>query len=290
MIIRAWTRYAWSSVAAASALAHLFQSGCFYPDYTFNEPEPTGAGGASTTASGSASSAGGASGTGGAPSTTAATATSSEAASTSSASSTGTGGTVVTIAPGDMIDDMEAASSNILQQGGRVGAWYTYNDGTAGATQTPMSGGTFLPDIIPGGRNGSTEAAHTSGMGFTAWGSGMGFDLHNTGSVKQAYSVAGFTGIAFWAKGSPSTIRFKALLLSTVAVAEGGACMDVCGDSHGAILSLTSEWQQFVVPFSSLKQQNWGTPAVWEPTSVLSIQFQAGIGALDFWVDDIGLY
>ena len=36
---------------------------------------------------------------------------------------------------------MEAGSSNILQQGGRVGAWYTYNDGTVGATQTPMSGG-----------------------------------------------------------------------------------------------------------------------------------------------------
>lgn len=293
MVMRAWTRYAWSSVAAGAVLVHVFQSGCFYPDYTFRDPEPTGAGGAASTASGSAmttSSAGGAPGTstqvssgaGGSPSSTAETAT-------SSASSTGTGGGIV-IAPANVIDDMEAGSSNILQQGGRVGAWYTYNDGTAGATQTPMAGGPFLPEAIPGGRDGSTEAAHTSGMGFTTWGSGMGFDLHNDGIVKQAYSVAGLTGIAFWAKGSPSTIRFKALILGTVPVAEGGECTKVCGDSHGAVIALTGEWQQFVIPFSTLKQQNWGTPAPWDPASVLSIQFQAAVGSLDFWVDDIGLY
>lgn len=290
MVMRAWTRYAWSSVAAVSALIHVFEAGCFYPDYTFNEPEPTGAGGASSTGM---SSAGGASaqvstGAGGSSTSTTGSAASTSSSS-SSASSSGTGGGVV-IAPANLIDDMEAGSSNILQQGGRVGAWYTYNDGTAGATQTPMAGGPFLPDAIPGGRDGSTEAAHTSGMGFTAWGSGMGFDLHNDGTVKQAYSVAGLTGIAFWAKGSPSTIRFKALLLGTVPVVEGGECTKVCGDSHGAILSLTAEWQQFVIPFSTLKQQNWGTPAPWDPASVLSIQFQAGIGSLDFWVDDIGLY
>ena len=73
-------------------------------------------------------------------------------------------------------------------------------------------------------------------------------------------------------------------------VAEGGECTKVCGDSHGAILSLTAEWQQFAIPFSTLKQQNWGTPSPWDPASLLSIQFQAGIGPLDFWVADIGLY
>ena len=297
MVMRSWTRYTWPSVAAVSALIHVFQSGCFYPDYTFNEPEPTGAGGASGSVSGSGmSSAGGAStqvssGAGGSPTSTtdSATSTSSSSSSSASSSSTGTGGGVV-IAPANLIDDMEAGSSNILQRGGRVGAWYTYNDGTVGATQTPMAGGPFLPQAIPGGRDGSTEAAHTAGMGFTTWGGGMGFDLHNDGIVKQAYSVAGLTGIAFWAKGSPTTIRFKVLLLGTVPVAETGECTKVCGDSHGAILSLTAEWQQFVIPFSSLKQQNWGTPAPWDPATVLSMQFQAGIGSLDFWVDDIGLY
>ncbi len=122
MVMRAWTRYAWSSVAAVSALIHVFQSGCFYPDYTFNEPEPSGAGGASGSTTGM-SSAGGAStqvstGAGGSPTTNSATSTSS---SSSSASSSGTGGGIV-IAPANLIDDMEAGSSNILQQGGRVGA------------------------------------------------------------------------------------------------------------------------------------------------------------------------
>ena len=42
MVIRAWTRHAWPSVAAVSTLIHVFQSGCFYPDYTFNEAQKLG--------------------------------------------------------------------------------------------------------------------------------------------------------------------------------------------------------------------------------------------------------
>ncbi len=298
MVRSAWARLAGATVAAVAAVVvHGSQAGCFYPDYTFNEPEPSGGGGATTTAAGGTSSTSSA-GAGGASSTSTATSgsvgdasstsASASASASSSASSSGTGG--VTIGAGDMIDDMEAGSGNILQQGGRIGSWYTYNDGSVGATQAPVAGGPFLPEMIADGHGASTEAAHTAGAGFTLWGSGMGFDLHNDGTTKQAYSVAAFTGVAFWAKGSPASIRLKVLILATVAVAEGGTCATSCGDSHGAILALTGAWKPYIIPFASLKQQNWGTPAAWDPTTVLSIQFQAGIGAEDFWIDDIGLY
>ena len=131
MVGSGWARHAAATVATTAAVVYGFQAGCFYPDYTFNEPEPSGAGG--TTASSGASSAGGApstssaasTGVGGAASSTAsgsASATSGVTASSSAASSS-TGGVVV--APANVIDDMEAGSGSILQQGGRVGTWYT---------------------------------------------------------------------------------------------------------------------------------------------------------------------
>ncbi|APR85782.1 Hypothetical protein A7982_11131 [Minicystis rosea] len=194
------------------------------------------------------------------------------------------------IAPGDVIDNMEAGTGSILSQGGRIGSWYTYNDGTTSGMQTPLAGGMFAPELIPGGHGTSTKAARTHGMGFTTWGAGMGFDLHNTGTTKSAYDVSAFKGVAFWAKGEPGTIRFKALTSATVAFAEGGLCTAVCGDSHGAIVPLTSDWVQITIPFTSLTQEGWGTQEDWNPMQVLSIQFQSGAVPFDFWVDDIGFY
>src|SRR5262249_32289541 len=108
--------------------------------------------------------------------------------------------------------------------------------------------------------------------------------------TKTVYPVVGFTGLAFWAKGSP-TIRVKVLITSTVSVAEGGLCTANCGDNHGMSVSLTSGWVQYAVPFAGLTQEGWGAPAPFDPARVLSVQFQVVAGAsFDFWIDDIGLY
>ena len=68
MVRSAWARHAGATVATAAALVYGLQSGCFYPDYTFNEPEPSGVGGATTTGAPT-----GTSSAGGAPSTSSAT-------------------------------------------------------------------------------------------------------------------------------------------------------------------------------------------------------------------------
>src|SRR5690606_22911079 len=62
----------------------------------------------------------------------------------------------------ELIDDLEDGDAQILAQGDRVGAWFTYNDGSG--SQSPATG---APNFSPGapGRE-SSYAARTNGGGF----------------------------------------------------------------------------------------------------------------------------
>jgi hypothetical protein len=186
-----------------------------------------------------------------------------------------------------MIDDLEDNDGSILMQGGRNGAWYTFHDATAGGTQTPAMGDPFLPGDCG---HASVKCAHTSGSGFKDYGAGFGFDLNNDGTTKGVYSVATFTGIAFWAKGTP--FRLNVLTSATVPTAEGGTCATTkCSDNFGTTIAATADYQQFVVPFSSLKQEGWGDPTTWDATKVLAVQFKLGPNVtFDVSIDDVGLY
>lgn len=229
---------------------------------------PLGTGG--TTASGS----GGSTGSAGSP------------PSGAGGGTTGPAGSV-TVSAANMIDDLEDGDGSITSQGGRVGAWYTYNDQTAGGTQTPAMGDTFVPS--DGGYMGG-KCAHTSGSGFTTWGAGFGFDLNNDGTSKKTYSVGSFTGVAFYAKGTP--FRLKVLTSATVPSTDGGSCTGMkCGDNFGTAITATADYQEFVVPFSSLTQEGWGTAATFDPATVIGIQFQVGKGVtFDISIDDVGFY
>jgi hypothetical protein len=247
--------------------------------------------GGGTSGGGAGGSAG--SGTGG-------SATGGSGGSSGSATGGSGGGSSVTISPENMIDDMEAGTGSIIMQEGRVGAWYTYNDESAGGTQTPVAGEPFLPEAIPGGNGTSLYAAHMVGSGFGVWGAGMGFDLNNPGDgeggagIKGQYDGSAFQGIAFWAKGSVP-MRFKVQLAGTVPTTAGGTCTGdpdlECQDSHGKSIPLSENWQQYVIPFTDLKQEGWGTKVGWDATTLVGIQFQVA-KSLDFdvWIDDIGFY
>ena len=189
-----------------------------------------------------------------------------------------------------MIDDMELGLSGIGKACGRLGFWYTYNDGTTGATQTPSAGTSFLPETIPGGRGTSTKAAHTSGSGFTTWGAGMAFDLNNAGgtATKGTYSAAGFSGITFYAKASASLpLRVNVSTSSTDPV--GGICSGAkCNDHFGSSITLSTAWTAYTLTFKDIKQQGWGTPATFDATKLVGLQFQVDKGTtFDFWVDDV---
>jgi hypothetical protein len=199
----------------------------------------------------------------------------------------GAGPGSVSISPDNMIDDLEDNDGSILLLGSRVGAWYTYHDATAGGMQTPEMGIAFVPQDC--GR-ASVKCARTTGSGFADYGAGFGFDFNNTGSAKGIYDVGSFTGIAFWAKGTP--FRLKVLTSATVPAAEGGSCATTkCSDNFGTAIAANADYQQFVVPFSSLTQEGWGDKATFDPKTVIGVQFQVKANVtFDISIDDVGLY
>jgi hypothetical protein len=189
----------------------------------------------------------------------------------------------------DMIDNFEDGDGALVPNGGRQGYWYVFNDETIGGTQTPASD-MVLPQA--GGAAGTSMAMHTTGNGFTVWGAGVGVDLNNMGGdpgIKMIWDASGSTGIVLMAKGN-GQVRASVQIEATIPVAEGGTC-DVDCDPHGKVLLLSSEWQQFTLPFNQLTQEGWGTPAAWDASTVVGLQFKVAANVnFDFWVDEVGFY
>jgi hypothetical protein len=201
---------------------------------------------------------------------------------------------------------MEQGLSTIIVQGGRQGSWFTYNDGTDGGVQTPTAGGPCFPSLIPdGGRCGSLHAMHTFGSGFTSYGAGLGFNLNQApgGMLPMPYDAMGYNGIAFWALGPASgslEIQVEILTSATTPVSAGGECVSACDDHfYLAVQFPSTGWAELTVPLAAgpgqLAQQGFGTPATFDKTKLLAVQFVSTkiidpSDTFDFWVDDIGFY
>jgi hypothetical protein len=193
-----------------------------------------------------------------------------------------------------LIDDMEHGDGTIIKQCGRVGAWYTYNDATNGATQVPGAGTSFMPSPIVPPRGSSAHAARSTGNGFTGWGAGMGFDLNSQGaqSQKGTYDASAYTGFTFWARsgtGTASAIRFNVPDKDTDP--SGGVCSpsSKCNDHYGVNLTLTDQWVQYTVKYGDLHQLGWGTVAPsFDAAHMIGVQVQLAPNAtFDVWIDDI---
>jgi hypothetical protein len=194
-----------------------------------------------------------------------------------------------------MIDDMEDGDGSILPAGGRVGAWYTYNDATPTGMQKPLAMSPFV--MTPGGRTATGYAAETSGSGFTVWGAGMGFNLDDpgdgmNGSAKVTYNASAYSGIAFWAKagaGAAPALRVNVSDKNTDPA--GGVCMpaDKCNDHFGKDIRLTEEWALYTMNFADLLQLGWGQPsAALDVAHLYAVQFQVAKGVtFDVWLDDV---
>jgi hypothetical protein len=195
---------------------------------------------------------------------------------------------------GSPIDNMEDSDGSIITTDGRAGAWYTYNDETAAGTQEPTMGSDFAMTPVDPPRESSSYAARTVGSGFITWGAGLGVEIADGG----AYDASGFTGIRFFAKAGPDgtkNIRFGVSEITTLP--EGGLCdeaADTCYDHFGNDLTLTEDWQEFVLPFSGMAQAAWGTPSpagAIDATQLYALEFSTETsGAFDFWIDDVAFY
>jgi hypothetical protein len=190
--------------------------------------------------------------------------------------------------PEATIEDAEDTNNQILDQDGRNGYIYTYAD-SEGTTIDPAGGGPFT--MTPGGANGSQYALRMSGQlansGVVYAATGMNFV-----DPKGPYDASKYKGISFYAKkgpGSTSKVRIKVPDKNTDP--DGGVC-GACANDFGMNLKLSEEWQKFIVPFSSLRQDSgWGNP---RPRSVASeavfaVQFQVNEKGrpFDVWIDDL---
>jgi len=251
----------------------------------------SGSSGTTTTSSGSSGTTSG---------STSGTTTSSSGSSggTTSSGSSSSGAAAACNAPTTLIDGMTGMNGAISANCGRVGFWYTYDDGTSGGTLTPAPMMPFPYTMITGTPpTTTTMAAMMSGMGFTTYGAGMGFDLNDPGgtATKAPYNASMYSGITFWVMGSASgtgMVRFN--VPDKYTDPSGGICSgsaaNQCNDHHGHVLTLTSTWTQVTYTWAELTQQGYGyVEANIDTSALVGIQFQVGnpTGTFQVWVTDV---
>jgi len=235
----------------------------------------------------------------------------SEDTASESGDTTEDNGPATEVACVSLIDDLEGLPPLIPVTDGRAGAWYTYNDNTEGATQTPPPCGTPFSPAEPGARE-SLYAARSTGSGFSDWGAGFGFDLNNMGmeptideetgecvidySTRMTYDASAYTGISFYAKSFSGNLNIdvKIPALADTPIEEGGAC-DVadgqCGNSYQAIATLKGTWQGYEVPFDSFAQGSWGQRQDLDLATLVGVQFQTRANAMfDIAIDHVCFY
>jgi hypothetical protein len=192
----------------------------------------------------------------------------------------------------DVLDDMEDGNFYLSPKPPRFGFWYVAGDTTVGAKLPKIEElvGAFTP-----ARDASTSAVHFTAAGFKGWGSSVGLSFTDSVSKRSAYDAGSALGISFWVRGSVSDnakLRVLFPLLGTDPTGKqcGGTGQGQCLDHFATQVSVTSQWQQVTVLFSSLHQAGWGVPlAAFDPKQMLGIEWSAGIADVDVWLDDLAL-
>ncbi len=210
-----------------------------------------------------------------------------------------TGGTLPTgFTEVDLLNEV----NNTIELADGEGFWYSFHDDVATGQIDPDTQGTGLelePVALPAERDGSLLGVHvTANNGFTEWGAGVGFDFNSTdANTKDVYDLTPYSGVAFWARSASGSVdmRVRVVTADIVPTTEpGGACTANCNDAFGYGITLTNQWQEVLVDFSSppLAQEGWGNdlPA-FDPTQAIGIQIQAAAGvAFDIWIDEVRFY
>ncbi len=198
-----------------------------------------------------------------------------------------------------VIDDLEDGDEGISENGSRVGAWYSFNDATAGGMQEPSDAVDFKPSMDSAC---GMYAARTHGKGFKEWGAGIGLDLNaptpamGQPELRLKYDASQYTGIAFEAKGNVS-IRMQIAEIATLPMMEGGSCvpgtMDgmMCEDGFGKVVALSAGWKTYQLPFAELKQEGWGWPVTFDAKTLTGLQFSCLQNLdFDFSIDNVRFY
>ena len=202
---------------------------------------------------------------------------------------------------GELIDDIDTETTPgwIPVRSGRVGTWFTYDDGTPGGiAPPPMSDPALSIDTIAGWNGtASNLAAHMTGNGMAVYG-GMGFDLNAYNNVATTYDATAYRGVVFWGRigGEAGTYSVKFAIPDVNTSVAGGICTtdgstSGCGDYFSKSVPLTPIWHQFVIYYSQLRQTGFGVPkglSGLDAAHVYSCEYQVAPGApFDVWIDDV---
>jgi hypothetical protein len=214
----------------------------------------------------------------------------------------GSGSGCAAIDPMNLISDFETGKADVNAAAGRDGSWFLYSDGTG--MQTPVK---VLNTPLPaeaGGACGSAYAFHTTGTGFTVWGAGIGTDLApKVGMARGSYDLSAYSGVALQAKAAATT-PLRISISDANTAPEGMVCKDTtdaadhtrCGDYFGTEVTLTTEFQDFTIKFSDLKQRGYGLPIMtgFDKTRAYTLRMQVKGSAqapatFDLWIDNVRL-
>jgi hypothetical protein len=183
-----------------------------------------------------------------------------------------------------LIDDLEDGDENVLPNYGLSGEWYMVSDATTGSLNPPVGS---VPVPTNAGAVGSGRSMHFTASGFTRWGAGMAVGLSAYGC---AYDASKQTGIEFHVKGSGSVL-VQVGTVQTVPAANHGTCTGSCNDLFGTTVTATSTWTLRKAVFANLAQAGWGTPASFDPSQLLYVQFTVQPGSsLDLYIDNLSFY
>ncbi len=195
-----------------------------------------------------------------------------------------------------LIDDMQSDNNKIVLG---TGLWYAYDDGTTAGAETFHESTIGPARTVPAAFTSftgatSTLAAELHGSGFASY-AGMAFTFENP---KAAFNASAYDGVVFWARvGSSSDATTFAFLVPDVNTDPQGSVCTKCYDYLGKIVTVTTSWQEFKVPFTSLRQSGFGVPAesTLAKTAIYGLSFQVITSspsgqAFDLWVDDIYFY
>ena len=170
-----------------------------------------------------------------------------------------------------IINDMEAGTA--IQSTPTPGYWYTYNDMTVGATQTPVVNGTFTTAQLVPPRGASGYGSHDRQRLHQGWGAGMGFNF--IGPKMSTLDASKYKGVTFYAKGAGS-VRVNVLTKATApegcvcAIAAQGLLRPFLGPQDVHL-----RFTQFNIIWADLAQQGYGAPATFDPKTLMGMNFQS---------------
>lgn len=208
-----------------------------------------------------------------------------------------------------ILDDFDDGDAVVLGDG-RHGNWYEYDDETEGGSHTPTwddEPDGWLPEA--GGIEEGGYALHTSGGGFTLWGSGQGLAPVWDDDKKQEclFDASGFDGVTFWIKGEidgseSSAIEEDRGVLKVgftepdiLPLEVGGRCdpdEGSCYDWHKARISLSACWQKVSIPFDQMEQDGWGLDGGELNTDeIVNLNLEIAQGnTFDYWLDQVEFF